>query len=84
LSFHVDTGCLLIGYFKKFAGVKTMMHQITKLGRGLSILILGKNIAKLSNLGSTIAGASSDYQENCRISKKISIEMPQLYKVKNR
>jgi hypothetical protein len=40
------------------------------LGRGLSLLILGKIIA---DLGSKKAGLSSDFWENCMILKKISI-----------
>jgi hypothetical protein len=34
---------------------------------------LGKNIAKIVNLGSKKAGLSSDFWENCMILKKISI-----------
>jgi hypothetical protein len=41
------------------------------LGRGLSLLILGKIIAKIADLGSKEAGLSSDFWENCMISKKI-------------
>jgi hypothetical protein len=43
-------------------------HLIGKLG--LSLLILGKIIAKNANLGSKKAGLSSDYWENCMILKK--------------
>jgi hypothetical protein len=43
------------------------------LGRGLSLLILGKIIAKIADLGSKKAGLSSDFWENCMILKKISI-----------
>jgi hypothetical protein len=43
------------------------------LGRGLSLLILGKIIAKIADLGSNKAGLSSDFWENCMILKKISI-----------
>jgi hypothetical protein len=43
------------------------------LGRGLSLLILGKIIAKTADLGSKKAGLSLDFWENCKILKKISI-----------
>jgi hypothetical protein len=43
------------------------------LGRSLSLLILGKIIAKIANLGSEKSGLSSDLWENCMILKKISI-----------
>jgi hypothetical protein len=43
------------------------------LGRGLSLLILGKNIAKTADLGIKKAGLSSDFWENCMILKKMSI-----------
>jgi hypothetical protein len=46
---------------------------LTKLGRGLSLLILVKIIAKIADLGSKKAGLSSDFWENCMILKKISI-----------
>jgi hypothetical protein len=42
------------------------------LGRGLSLLILGKIIAKIADLGSKKAGLSSDFWEKCMILKKIS------------
>jgi hypothetical protein len=37
------------------------------LGRGLILLILGKIIAKIADLGSKIAGLSSDFWENFMI-----------------
>jgi hypothetical protein len=43
------------------------------LGRGLSLLNLGKIIAKIAYLGRKKAGLSSDFWENCMILKKISI-----------
>jgi hypothetical protein len=43
---------------------------LTKSGRGLSILILGKLIAKIADLGSKKAGLSSDFWGNCMILKK--------------
>jgi hypothetical protein len=43
------------------------------LGRGLSLLILGKIISKIADLGSKKAGLSSYFWENCMILKKISI-----------
>jgi hypothetical protein len=46
---------------------------LTKLGRGLSLLILGKIIAKIAELGGKKAGLSSDFWENCMILKEISI-----------
>jgi hypothetical protein len=42
------------------------------LGKGLSLLIFGKIIAKIANLGSKRAGLSSDFWENRMILKKIS------------
>jgi hypothetical protein len=46
---------------------------LTLLGRGHSLLILGKIITKIADLGSKKAGFSSDFWENCMILKKISI-----------
>jgi hypothetical protein len=46
---------------------------LSLLGRGLSLLILGKIIAKIADLGSKKAGLRSDFWENCMILKKISI-----------
>jgi hypothetical protein len=43
------------------------------LGRGLSLLILGKIIATIADLGSKKAGLSSDFWENCMILKKTPI-----------
>jgi hypothetical protein len=43
------------------------------LGRGLSLLNLGKIIAKIAYLGRKKAGLSSDFWEICMILKKISI-----------
>jgi hypothetical protein len=43
------------------------------LGKGLSLLIFGKSITKIANLGSKKANLSSDFLENCMILKKISI-----------
>jgi hypothetical protein len=43
------------------------------LGRGLSLLILGKIVAKTADLGSKKAGLSLDFWENCMIFKKISV-----------
>jgi hypothetical protein len=45
---------------------------VPKLGRGLSLLILGNVIAKIADLGSKKAGLSSHFWENCMILKKIS------------
>jgi hypothetical protein len=39
------------------------------LGKGLSLLILGKIKAKIAHLGSKKAGSSSDFWENCMILK---------------
>jgi hypothetical protein len=39
----------------------------------ISLLTLGKIIAKIADLGSKKAGLSSDFWENCMIFKKISI-----------
>jgi hypothetical protein len=41
------------------------------LGRGLSLLILGKISAKIADLGSKNSGLSLDFWENCMILKKI-------------
>jgi hypothetical protein len=43
------------------------------LGRGLSLLVLGKIIAKIAHLGSKKEDLSLDFWENCMILKKISI-----------
>jgi hypothetical protein len=47
---------------------------LTSFGRGPCLLILGKIIAKIVDLGiSKKAGLSLDFWENCMIVKKISI-----------
>jgi hypothetical protein len=46
---------------------------LAQLGRGLSLLILGKIIPKIADLGSKKTGLSSDFWENCMILMKISI-----------
>jgi hypothetical protein len=51
--------------------VKASVFFLSLLGRGL--LILGKIITKIADLGSTKAGLSLDFWENCMILKKISI-----------
>jgi hypothetical protein len=50
------------------------------LGRGLSLLILGKIIAKTAYLGSKKAGLSNDFWENCMILKKFLVGKRPLYK----